>query len=367
MMKPPHHPSPRQPKQQSVKRPPSPSVQQQHQHAVTTSNSLNQTPSSSMSRSSPHRTGGVAASLQENDTPNKMMMNNDSYYHQQQYQTSSAIPAAIASLKQPLPATRFSSSIARDLMEKFPTEDSARSQLLYTQLQVDALTEMNAKMQHEIAVLKKLQEKLPMATGSSQDEISSATTMKSSLVKLEDKIDLVIQNLNMTDDGTPQSARGWKHSSSSSAANTATNSSTSFLLESLLSKVNSTLLPLASRQSQRIIDLEQQLLEEKTRNNNNHSLEEMNSLRRECDERRKRESEAVKKNEELERQIHYLKQFQIALCGAQQQQGVPVGSESSGEIGFSLASIVDDSKKKGNNTRKRNNAAAALNDSTDDL
>ena len=71
---------------------------------------------------------------------------------------------------------------------------------------------------------------------------------------------------------------------------------------------------------------------------------------------KRREKEVQNKNEELERQIYYLKQFQIALCSGngQQQQS----SSNDEEVGFSLESLV-----RAPPSRSYQNKTSSLNDS----
>jgi hypothetical protein len=248
--------------------------------------------------------------------------NNNNFQPSTAYSYQSAIPAALASLSQPLPATRFSSTIARDLMEKFPTEHSARAQLLYSQLQVEALTDMNAKLQEENKTLvkngnnnnNKHQKSTTTSLNVDQEaelyekEEFSATTLE----LLDEKIDRVIHHLQ-------QQQQTENNDESTSTKKKFVPSVSSRNLRALLDKVEQQLLPLSEKQLEKSFMRNQIVVgvsQQKERNESVHNEVKIRDLEKQLEISKRREEAAVAKSQELQRQIHYLKQFQIALCSS---------------------------------------------------
>ena len=303
----------------------------------------------------------------------------------------------------PAPATRFASSIARELMEKFPTEESAKAQLVYTQLQLEALVDMNAKLQGALREANKQRSNAgvaataaaaaaaaaaaPPASGlddssslhlnvsgvSGSEAAAAARAVDAAVERIIDALDParartpqlhLHSHHGVVQTPTPQhfhlppagaslaSGHGFAAAPHWSQQQQQQQQQQQLLPSPSLSlaadKLASVALPLALMAAESLRKLQSELDDARFQLSDfamresvceSVSKQREAQLRQDLQQSREAERAAVAKSAELARQLHYLKQFQLALCASADADG---GDGSEDELDGMLECDDDD-------------------------
>lgn len=193
-------------------------------------------------------------------------------------------------------------------MEKFPTEESARAQLVYAQLQVEALVDMNAKLQRELRASTVSGTRSSSTTQQQQQQQHPAIS--------GDEVRALAQTVDRLVAALDPSQRASQPSQVSVAA-------PALDLAVVTEKLAAVALPLAilasdslRRLRSEVDDAKQQIADGAMRDSlaETVSRQREEKLRAELERANAAEKASAARCDELTRQLHYLKRFQIALC-----------------------------------------------------
>jgi hypothetical protein len=217
-------------------------------------------------------------------------------------------------------SARLSSAVAQDVLERYPTEESARAQLLYAQLQVEALTEMNARMQMEkrasAAAISLDASSVSALAASREPAHLGGSGSVADLASIARNIDQLVAILSAV--RAPKDAAVGADGTHASRASPPS-------LAQLAERLESVVLPLARLAADSARDADAELAEARTAGEDTAlrasisaaaARETEQRLRAELAASQRAERAAVARCDDLARQAHYLKSFQLALANA---------------------------------------------------